>query len=74
MQDENGNQKKFGFVSFENHEDAEKCVNELNGKEFGDRKLYVSRAQKKVILFMKINFTFKSRTTSVSSTLCTLKR
>lgn len=47
MQDENGNQKKFGFVSFENHEDAEKCVNELNGKEFGDRKLYVSRAQKK---------------------------
>jgi len=47
MQDENGNQKKFGFVSFENHEDAEKCVNEMNGKEYGDRKLYVSRAQKK---------------------------
>ena len=48
MQDENGAQKKFGFVSFENHEDAEKCVQEMNGKEYGDRKLYVSRAQKKV--------------------------
>ena len=48
MQDENGVQKKFGFVSFENHEDAEKCVVEMNGKEYGERKLYVSRAQKKV--------------------------
>jgi len=47
MQDENGVQKKFGFVSFENHEDAEKCVVEMNGKEYGERKLYVSRAQKK---------------------------
>ena len=53
MQDENGNQKKFGFVSFENHEDAEKCVNEMNGKEYGDRKLYVSRAQKKVLFVIK---------------------
>merc|ERR1712168_191464 len=47
MSDENGTSKKFGFVSFENHEDAEKCVNEMNGKEYGERKLYVSRAQKK---------------------------
>ena len=56
MQDENGAQKKFGFVSFENHEDAEKCVQEMNGKEYGDRKLYVSRAQKKVsiVLFENI--------------------
>jgi polyadenylate-binding protein len=42
-----GAPRQFGFVSFENHEDAEKCVNELNGKEFGDRKLYCGRAQKK---------------------------
>jgi len=47
VQDESGTSKKFGFVSFERHEDAEKCVNELNGKEFGDRKLYCGRAQKK---------------------------
>jgi len=47
VQDESGTSKKFGFVSFECHEDAEKCVNELNGKEFGDRKLYCGRAQKK---------------------------
>ena len=32
VQDESGTSKKFGFVSFERHEDAEKCVNELNGK------------------------------------------
>jgi polyadenylate-binding protein len=47
VQDDTGVSKKFGFVSFENHEDAEKCVNELNGKEFGERKLYCGRAQKK---------------------------
>merc|ERR1711887_233934 len=44
---EDGISKKFGFVSFEDHEDADKCVNELNGKEFGERKLYCGRAQKK---------------------------
>ena len=54
MAEETGISKKFGFVSFENHEDAEKCVEEMNGKEYGERKLYVSRAQKKVgILFQK---------------------
>ena len=47
MADDQGRNKKFGFVSFEKHEDAEKCVNELNGKEFGDKKLYCARAQKK---------------------------
>lgn len=47
VQDESGTSKKFGFVSFECHEDAEKCVNELNGKEFEDRKLYCGRVQKK---------------------------
>merc|ERR1711892_690261 len=47
MAEETGISKKFGFVSFENHEDAEKCVEEMNGKEYGERKLYVSRAQKK---------------------------
>ena len=47
MTSEDGLVKKFGFVSFESHEDAEKCVTELNGKEFGDKKLYCSRAQKK---------------------------
>ena len=53
MSDENGTSKKFGFVSFENHEDAEKCVTEMNGKEYGERKLYVSRAQKKVFIIFK---------------------
>jgi polyadenylate-binding protein len=42
--------KGFGFVSFENPEDAERAVNELNGYELpdSDLKLTVCRAQKKV--------------------------
>merc|ERR1719510_756200 len=30
---ENARKSGFGFVNFEKAEDAEKCVNELNGKE-----------------------------------------
>lgn len=47
MTDENGKNRGFGFVSFEDPESAERAVEELNGKEMGGRVLYVGRAQKK---------------------------
>ncbi|XP_043838027.1 polyadenylate-binding protein 1-like [Dromiciops gliroides] len=47
MVDENGHSRGFGFVNFEKHEEAQKAVNSMNGKEFGGRILYVGRAQKR---------------------------
>ncbi|KAM7320217.1 hypothetical protein ACRRTK_020660 [Alexandromys fortis] len=48
MTDEGGKSKGFGFVSFEKHEDAQKAVEEMNGKELNGKHIYVGRAQKKV--------------------------
>ncbi|XP_045421637.1 polyadenylate-binding protein 1-like [Lemur catta] len=48
MTDESGKSKGFGFVSFERHEDAQKAVDEMNGKELNGKRIYVGRAQKKV--------------------------
>lgn len=49
MTDSEGKSKGFGFVAFENPEDAEKAVNEMNEFELPDceKKLMVCRAQKK---------------------------
>ncbi|XP_056378388.1 polyadenylate-binding protein 1 [Hyla sarda] len=48
MTDESGKSKGFGFVSFERHEDAQKAVDEMNGKDMNGKAIYVGRAQKKV--------------------------
>ncbi|KAG2465169.1 PABP1 protein, partial [Polypterus senegalus] len=48
MTDDGGKSKGFGFVSFERHEDAQKAVDEMNGKEINGKQIYVGRAQKKV--------------------------
>ncbi|XP_034016174.1 polyadenylate-binding protein 1A-like isoform X1 [Thalassophryne amazonica] len=48
MTDDNGKSRGFGFVSFEKHEDAQKAVDEMNGKELNGKLIYVGRAQKKV--------------------------
>ncbi|KAK2887254.1 hypothetical protein Q8A67_015482 [Cirrhinus molitorella] len=48
MTDENGKSRGFGFVSFERHEDAQRAVDEMNGKELNGKLIYVGRAQKKV--------------------------
>ncbi|KAF7282003.1 hypothetical protein GWI33_003667 [Rhynchophorus ferrugineus] len=42
-----GTSKGFGFVAYEDPKSAEKAVQEMNGKEFEGRTLYVGRAQKK---------------------------
>ncbi|RWS25949.1 polyadenylate-binding protein 4-like isoform X1 [Leptotrombidium deliense] len=48
MKDESGKSKGFGFVSFEEPDQAEKAVIELNQKELSNGKsLFVGRAQKK---------------------------
>ncbi|NXL84448.1 PABP1 protein, partial [Alectura lathami] len=48
MTDESGKSTGFGFVSFERPEDAQKAVDEMNGKELNGKQIYVGRAQKKV--------------------------
>lgn len=48
MTDDSGRSKGFGFVSFERHEDAQRAVDETNGKELNGKQIYVGRAQKKV--------------------------
>lgn len=47
MRDADGKSKCFGFVNFENPDDAARAVDALNGKKFDDKELYVGRAQKK---------------------------
>ncbi|THU89533.1 polyadenylate binding protein [Dendrothele bispora CBS 962.96] len=45
--DEEGKSKGFGFVNYENHEEAQKAVDGLHDIELNGRKLFVARAQKK---------------------------
>ncbi|MCR5218502.1 RNA-binding protein [Treponema sp.] len=48
IKDRDTNQSKgFGFVEFENDEDAEKAISVMNGKEFDGRKIRVSLAEEK---------------------------
>ncbi|KAI4817801.1 hypothetical protein KUCAC02_011177 [Chaenocephalus aceratus] len=48
MTDESGKSRGFGFVSFDRHEDAQQAVDEMNGKEYNGKLIYVGRAQKKM--------------------------
>ncbi|XP_064529708.1 polyadenylate-binding protein 1-like [Pseudopipra pipra] len=48
MMDSAGRSKGFGFVNFEKHEEAEKAVADMNGKEINGRMVYVGRAQKRL--------------------------
>lgn len=47
MKDGEGKSKGFGFVNFEDADDAAKAVEALNGKTSDDKEWYVGRAQKK---------------------------
>uniref|UniRef100_A0A5B7BRV3 RRM domain-containing protein n=1 Tax=Davidia involucrata TaxID=16924 RepID=A0A5B7BRV3_DAVIN len=47
MRDGDGKSKCFGFVNFENADDAAKAVEALNGKKIDDKEWYVGKAQKK---------------------------
>uniref|UniRef100_A0A8C3DFY0 Polyadenylate-binding protein n=1 Tax=Corvus moneduloides TaxID=1196302 RepID=A0A8C3DFY0_CORMO len=48
MMDNSGRSKGFGFVNFEKHEEAQKAVADMNGKEINGRVVYVGRAQKRL--------------------------
>ncbi|KAH0752508.1 hypothetical protein KY285_005656 [Solanum tuberosum] len=45
--DESGAPKGFGFVNFDNPDDARKAAEAMNGSPVGSKTLYVARAQKK---------------------------
>ncbi|GKV01603.1 hypothetical protein SLEP1_g14148 [Rubroshorea leprosula] len=47
MRDADGKSKCFGFVNFENADDAANAVESLHGKKFDDKEWYVGKAQKK---------------------------
>ncbi|KAK9110567.1 hypothetical protein Sjap_018627 [Stephania japonica] len=47
MKDANGNSRGFGFVNFQNPDDAAVAVEKLNGSNLSDKVLYVGKAQKK---------------------------
>ncbi|XP_010519297.1 PREDICTED: polyadenylate-binding protein 8-like [Tarenaya hassleriana] len=47
MRDGEGKSKGFGFVNFENPDDAAKAVEALNGRKFDEKEWYVGKAQKK---------------------------
>ncbi|CAN1307467.1 Polyadenylate-binding protein 2 [Linum perenne] len=47
MRDADGKSKCFGFVNFENADDAARAVDALNGKKIDDKEWYVGKAQKK---------------------------
>ncbi|XP_044511167.1 polyadenylate-binding protein 2-like [Mangifera indica] len=47
IRDGDGKSKCFGFVNFENADDAANAVDALNGKKFDDKEWYVGKAQKK---------------------------
>ncbi|GFP92220.1 polyadenylate-binding protein 2 [Phtheirospermum japonicum] len=47
MRDADGKSRCFGFVNFDNADDAAKAVEALNGKKFEDKEWFVGKAQKK---------------------------
>ncbi|KAL9939218.1 hypothetical protein V8E36_002031 [Tilletia maclaganii] len=45
--EDDGTSRGFGFINFENHDQAQNAVNELHDSEHKGQKLFVARAQKK---------------------------
>lgn len=47
MKDEQGGSKGFAFINYDQPEQAEKAVDEMNNKDIGGKTLFVGRAQKR---------------------------
>ncbi|KAL4583535.1 hypothetical protein LXL04_008112 [Taraxacum kok-saghyz] len=59
MRDGDGKSKCFGFVNFENADDAANAVEGLNGKKFDEKEWYVGKAQKKSEREMELKSRFE---------------
>jgi len=59
MSDENGKSKGFGFINFEDHEGAQKCIDEYHNKEVEGKQLHVCRAQKRAERDMELRQRFE---------------
>ena len=59
MRDADGNSKCFGFVNFENADDAARAVDALNGQNFDNKEWYVGKAQKKSERELELKFRFE---------------
>lgn len=61
MAGEDGSSKCFGFASFSNHEEADQCVEALNGKLVKEKELFAGRAQKKVERVNELRANYEKR-------------
>ncbi|KAL5753015.1 hypothetical protein ACOSP7_023190 [Xanthoceras sorbifolium] len=59
MRDADGKSKGFGFVNFDDPNDAARAVDALNGKKFDDKEWYVGKAQKKYEREMELKGRFE---------------
>ncbi|XWS39927.1 hypothetical protein CRYUN_Cryun18bG0096800 [Craigia yunnanensis] len=59
MREPDGKSKGFGFINFENPDDAARAVEVLNGKKFDDKEWYVGKAQKKSEREVELKFRFE---------------
>ncbi|XP_057438216.1 polyadenylate-binding protein 7 [Lotus japonicus] len=59
--DENGMSKGFGFVNYENPDDAKRALEAMNGSQLGSKILYVARAQKKAERERILNHQFEEK-------------
>lgn len=59
MRDADGKSKCFGFVNFDDPDDAAQSVEALNGKKFDDKEWYVGKAQKKYEREMELKGKFE---------------
>ncbi|XP_028789635.1 polyadenylate-binding protein 7-like [Neltuma alba] len=59
--DDSGIPKGFGFVNFDNPDDAKRAMEGMNGSQLGSNSLYVARAQKKAERELLLHHQFEEK-------------